>query len=92
MEERPLRGEGSRAGLPWGVGVPCGREGWAKAAHVQEGAADHVQNDAAQGPDVRFLAEEEVEGFGGHPGLLKGVCWQESVGCLSPVLLGEAAA
>jgi hypothetical protein len=47
------------------------------AAHIQEGAAGHVENDAAQGPDVSFLTEGEVESFRGHPGLLTGVCGQK---------------
>lgn len=71
-----------------------GAEGRGRAGgpHVQEGAAGHVQDDAPQGPDVRFLAEGETEGFGRHPGLLEGVCWQEQGGpYVSPVLLREAS-
>lgn len=75
-----FRAGGVQSLAPWGCGERgsgvAGRGGW-KAPHIQEGAAGHVENDAAQGPDVRFLAEGELEGFGGHPGLVRGVCWQE---------------
>ena len=77
-----------------GQGGLLGAEGWGQAGgpHVQEGAAGHVQDDAAQGPDVGFLAEGEAEGFGGHPGLLEGVCRQEGgVACMSPGLPGETS-
>lgn len=69
-------------GVRWAGLAPWGHGEWGRgaAAHVQEGAADHVENDAAQGPDVSFLAEGEVEGFRGHPGLLNGVCGPEKVG------------